>query len=214
MIDVQSIESVVLTQLQCVKGLYSLTIQNHLYGCYILMEDIAQQVVTLSGTVLSLPNSNYTFDIKKQFSEIGLRYGFLLDTKLNATECISDYESTWLSCFQDLAQSHDLSQVDAIEEALNRVIQQVVPPEDSYFMNAVENGSLSRDWIDRVLRLLQDKSQEVVEEEPISSALTHAHIEKPVLQEKRRVLNTTRRKKVSFVPVPMIAKTRRHTKHT
>ena len=55
-------------------------VQNHLYGCFIIMEDIAQHKVNVDGTIISTPK--FTFDLDKQFSEIGLRYGFAMDTKL------------------------------------------------------------------------------------------------------------------------------------
>ena len=60
------IQSTVLNQLNTTDCLYSLMIQNHLYGCFIIMEDIAQHKVNVDGTVISTPK--FTFDLDKQFS--------------------------------------------------------------------------------------------------------------------------------------------------
>ena len=57
------------THLSNVHGLPSLRLQNHLYGCYLLLEDIVQKNVTLSGTTVQRQHG--TFDLNKQFAEIG-----------------------------------------------------------------------------------------------------------------------------------------------
>ena len=46
-------------------SLHLLQLQNHIYGCFILMEDLAQKDVTLTHTTLT--RSTYSFDIDKFF---------------------------------------------------------------------------------------------------------------------------------------------------
>jgi hypothetical protein len=147
------IKSVVLNQLNDVNGLYSLIIQNHIYGCFIIMEDIAQKKFEVNGTILS--TDTFKFDCDKQFSEIGIRYGFVMDTKLALT-CNPEYKEAWLKQFQDINISHSIEDVDKIEDNIIDVIYKI-KPEDSFFLNALETGSLSQDWIEKVLILLNIK---------------------------------------------------------
>lgn len=204
---VENLASAVLTQLHDVRGLCSLQLQNHIYGCYILMQDIATSQVSHTGTTVT--TDTHSFDYKKGFGEIGLRYGFLMDTKLELGTWLPRYESVWLDCFAALAASHDVNVVDTIEDAVNTLILRVIPKEDGFFRNAMEQeGTLTYEWVDKALQLLRgtsggaasagetetthDKSSEddVV---PSNDALSHAHIEKPITHHRR--LDTTRRHK-------------------
>ena len=180
------IKSAVLNQLNT-DSLYSLMIQNHLYGCFIIMEDIAQHKVNVDGTVISTPK--FTFDLDKQFSEIGLRYGFAMDTKLALNIFNPEYKETWLRQFKDIDIAQNIEEVDKIEESLIEIIQ-TIKSEDAFFISALETGTLPQEWIGKVLNLLnQDVEMEDVkiENRAISVALT----EKPI----RRRLSTTRRAK-------------------
>ena len=49
--DVTALKNAVEQQLSG-SGLYSLQLQNHIYGCFIIMEDIAQKTVELSDNKL------------------------------------------------------------------------------------------------------------------------------------------------------------------
>ena len=181
------IQSTVLNQLNTTDCLYSLMIQNHLYGCFIIMEDIAQHKVNVDGTIISTPK--FTFDLDKQFSEIGLRYGFAMDTKLALNIFNIEYKETWLRQFKDIDIAQNIEEVDKIEESLIEIIQ-TIKSEDAFFISALETGTLPQEWIGKVLNLLnQDVEMEDVkiENRAISVALT----EKPI----RRRLSTTRRAK-------------------
>jgi hypothetical protein len=218
---VHELESVVLTQLHGVRGLCSLQLQNHIYGCYFLMEDIAMSHVTHAGTTVS--TASHSFDYEKGFAEIGLRYGFLMDTKLELESWLPGYQAAWLRCFATMATSHDVDTVDKIEDTLNGVVLRSIDKEEGFFMNAVEHGALTRDWIDKVLQLLRGKgkskeeNKEGEEDVPSETVLSHAHIEKPITHEKPRRMDTTRRNKERHEGDSMIAprkaplhKTRKH----
>ena len=222
---VHELESAVFTQLHGVRGLCSLQLQNHIYGCYFLMEDIAMSHITHTGTTVS--TVSHSFDYEKGFAEIGLRYGFLMDTKLELESWLPAYQAAWLRCFAAMGASHDLEKVDKIEDTLNDTVLRSIEKEEGFFMNAVEHGALTRDWIDKVLQLLRggagagagagaclDTEKDIT---PSDSVLSHAHIEKPITHEKSRRLDTTRRNKErqegDAVGTPRrshIAKTRKH----
>jgi hypothetical protein len=151
--DLSDIKSAILGQLSGKTGIDSLKIQNHIYGCFIIMEDIAQQKVAFLNNLIS--NGKYMFDLDKQFSEIGVRYGFIMDTKLIFYDSNQDYKNTWIKYFNDLHSSHNIEQADSIEDAIIEVIQKCVPADEAFFINSLETGALKQEWIDKVIRLLQ-----------------------------------------------------------
>lgn len=182
-----TIKSAVTDQLENVHGLYSLMLQNHIYGCFILMEDIAQNKFELNGAVIS--TSTFKFDIDKQFSEIGIRYGFVMDTKLILDICKPEYKNAWLAVFNDIYASKNIEEADKIEDAIIEVMRSI---KDSFFFNALETGSLSQEWIDKVLNLLNQDVE--VEKTAISKAIT----EKPIQRIKtRRVVKNTSKNPLS-----------------
>jgi hypothetical protein len=168
------------------------------------MEDIAMSHVSHTGTTVS--TASHSFDYEKGFAEIGLRYGFLMDTKLELAEWLPAYQVAWLRCFAEMGASHHLETVDKIEDTLNAAVLRSIDKEEGFFMNAVEHGALTRDWIDKVLHVLRgtkpgngsEPAGETGDSEdvaPSDTVLSHAHIEKPVTHEKPRRLDVTRRNK-------------------
>ena len=218
--DVTVLKNAVQQQLSG-SGLYSLQLQNHIYGCFIIMEDIAQKTVEFSENKLVGPS--YSFDMKERFSQIGIRYGFAMDTKLTLKEYPASYQDAWLQTFRDLGVLQDIEYVDAIEECLIEIIQQQVKPEDAYFVQALGSGSLPQIWIDKALSLLSEKPVESVpvaettettettetdnvQHTGISKALT----EKPIKSVKPKHLAVTRRRHVAeSVTNKHLSKTRR-----
>ena len=223
--DLTKIKSTVLNQLTNTNGLYSLKLQNHIYGCFIIMEDLAQGSVKLSGTILSTPK--YSFDLDKQFSTIGVRYGFALDTHLILETCSPDYHNTWIQYFKDIYSAKDIKDVDNIEDCIIEVVQSCVKSDEAFFVTALETGSLPQEWIDKVINLLHPQSEATVipeeekvlekvlekekDEEVLETALVKAVIEKPLIT--RRYLATTRRSHPNTDITPLkkkaLAKTRR-----
>jgi hypothetical protein len=147
----EALSTAVRTALSNVRGLSSLRLQNHLYGCYLLLEDIVQKNVVVTGLVAK--GAHVTLDLNKQFSEIGLRYGFAMDTQLLLT-CSDEYRDAWIHVFTTFST---LEEVDALEETLNEVIRLMVPAEDAFFASTAETGSLPTQWVDRALALLLTK---------------------------------------------------------
>ena len=152
--DLTKIKSAILNQLTDTNSLYSLKLQNHLYGCFIIMEDLAQDRVTLSDMVLSTPK--YKFDLDKQFHTIGIRYGFIMDTQLAFDRFSPEYHDVWLNIFKYVYSTKDLTEVDRIEDYIIEVVQGafVRAQDDAFFINALETGSLPQEWIERVLGLI------------------------------------------------------------
>lgn len=207
------------THLSSVRGLPSLRLQNHLYGCYLLLEDIVQKNVTRSGTVIQ--SQHITFDLNKQFAEIGLRYGFAMDTQLLLTPCPSDYQEAWVHIFTTL---NSLEEVDALEEKVNEIIQEVVSEEDGFFVSTAETGTLPPQWVDRALSLLlpsgsntssvtaEPKKEDPVK--PVSTVVTASLLEKHKDNPKRMFASTRRKKLLLLPPKKILATTRRSTKTT
>jgi hypothetical protein len=202
--DLPKIKSVVLNQLTNTNGLYSLKLQNHIYGCFIVMEDIAQHTIDISGTTLSTPK--FTFDYDKQFNEIGLRYGFAMDTKLTLDIFTPEYKATWLQYFKDIDIAQDINEVDKIEDCLIEVIQSLVKTEENFFISALETGSLPQEWIEKVLNLINPPIEKEIEVE--KTAISTAVTEKPLA--KRRLATTRRIGQKSTSNKKSLAKTRRH----
>jgi hypothetical protein len=234
------IESAVLTELYDKHGLDSLKVQNHIYGCFILMEDIAESAWKKENSLLR-GQDGLVYHLDAQFSEIGIRYGFLMDTHLDYMSYSPEYKRAWLDCFDYVGQSHDMSFVETVEDHINTIIQNNIKHEDAYFMNALEHGVLSKAWQDKVITLLigsktsklssvqeaqptkeasptnetqpakEPSPSEEKEEELPSSHLSHAAVEKRMI-EKRRTLHKTRRnrsKDLLTLPKQSMSKTRR-----
>lgn len=203
-------------QLESTTGLASLQLQNHIYGCFLLMEDIAQQIVTLSGD--QIQGKEFQFDVKQDFSSIGLRYGFVLDTKLRYSSYLPTYQEAWLNIFHQLAEQKQVEKVDQLEDALISMIRTVVPASEAFFTNALGSGSLPQAWIQKVLSLLEPKTEEPKTEEPKTeepkteepkaetSVIQTANIEKNPVKKR---FSTTRRNRVLFHTKKRLATTQR-----
>lgn len=191
-------KSIVLNQLNEANGLYSLILQNHLYGCFIIMEDIALGVYDVSGSILSTPK--FTFDYDKQFSDIGIRFGFLMDTKLSTTFS-ADYKDAWLKQFNEINLERAIATVDNIEDSLIEVIQEVT---DDFFINALETGSLPQEWLVKALELLVYDSTDSI------SAISTAITEKPIHSTKMVRVNQKKYKVTRRALKSQKSKTRKH----
>lgn len=191
--DLTNIKSVVTSELLEKNSLTSLKIQNHIYGCFLIMEDIAQKKVDFMNNVIT--GQKFTLDLDKQFSEIGIRYGFVLDTKLSLDTFDKSYKETWLKYFNDIDVESNIDQVDAIEDCLIEVIQKTVTSENAFFISALETGSLPHEWINKVITLLSGKSPNESDDDK-KTAISEAKTEKPLNTSKHRKLATTKRSNV------------------
>ncbi len=136
----------------------SLAFQNHLYGCFILMEDIAQGILSYSNGTLSKINGTFRLVADETFGEWGIRYyGFVMDGRTAWVNCPSAYQAVWMDLFQALSQLRSVEAgkaVDAMEDSLITLLQRHLPA-DAFFFIALENeGSLPPDAVERVFRLL------------------------------------------------------------
>jgi hypothetical protein len=183
--DLDNIKSVVLNQLTGTNGLYSLKLQNHIYGCFIIMEDIAQSAVDVSGNIIYTPK--FSFDLGEQFVNIGIRYGFAMDGNLALDTYSDEYKNMWIELFRDIDLQKDINEVDKIEDCLIAIIQTVVNPEDAFFLSALETGSLPQEWIERAFNLINPRDEDNTSKTMISKAQT----EKPLRTKKK--LAVTRR---------------------
>jgi hypothetical protein len=214
--DLTRIKSAVLTQLIDADGLYSLKLQNHIYGCFIVMEDIAQNSVDVSGTILLSPT--FTFDFDTQFNDIGLHYGFAMESKLTFDAYNPEYKNAWLQYFNDIDLARDINDVDKIEDSLIEIIQTNIKSDDSFFLNALETGSLSPEWINKVFSYLNPDINPVAppsspndsDDEVVKTALTKAISEKPICKNKQLAKTRRTHPKIITSTKKSLAKTRRH----
>ena len=215
--DVQAIRQVCLTTATGVTGLRSLQFQNHLYGCFIVMEDIAQGTVELTGTILRTPT--FSFDLEARFDEIGLHYGFIMDMQVRWGGPENEsYRRCWVEAFQATGREKKIETVDGMEDVLIELVTEQIPADSSFFSHALHTGVLPHEWIDKALALLNPSayatsaasaaaaSASASDTEETSTVWNHAHIEKTSL---KRRLRLTRRMR-PIVPKKHLGSTRRH----
>jgi len=201
--DIAPLLSIIREQLSTLRGLESLQLQNHIYGCFIIMEDVAQKALTLSKN--RLIGSNVIFDLEQEFSKIGLQFGFVMNSKLGLSTVPADYQEAWCQIFHSL---ETVEQVDPIEDAMIEVIQQTVESDDAYFVHALDTGSLPQAWLTKIVELLHPTEPTSVES-PVSDSLIHrANTEKNSIKKPR--LAMTRRHRSTVIATPRsLATTRR-----
>jgi hypothetical protein len=223
--DLERLKSVILNQINGVNGLYSLQLQNHIYGCFVLMEDIAQSSADISDTTLTY-SENTTFNYDTQFSEIGIKYGFVNSDKVTLTKYNSEYKEIWMNCFRELDLLQDIALVDEIEDIIINLVCNSIPTDDAFFYNALESGTLSEDFINKVMKLLEPPAPIAMEasasedddsenmQGPASASVTAAANEKYIKSHRNKVAST--RKKITRKLTPSVRKrvlqiTRKHT---
>lgn len=182
--DLEKIKSVVLNQLTGVNGLYSLKLQNHIYGCFIIMEDIAQGTLDVSENIISTPK--FSFDLDGEFGNIGIRYGFAMESKLVLDTYSKEYKEQWLGVFKDIDLQREINEVDKIEDCIIEVLQKEIKSDDAFFLSSLDTGALPQDWIEKAFGLINE-----VEEDSNKTLLSKAQTEKPLRTKKR--LAVTRR---------------------
>lgn len=208
-------------------GIALLAFQNHVYGCFIVMEDIAQGVLELEDDRLK-GNALY-LNVDTQFSQIGIRYyGFVMDGKANYEDHSTEYKLAWLELFREIQKSKEMSYVDSLEDQMIEQLQQIAE-KDRYFINALDHdGNLSPDWVEKALYLLHptmpQEEREEREDQEKKSALSSAQSENRDRNHKRsskhgattkpsRRLSTTRRQRPSDSSRHRLSTTRRaHSK--
>jgi hypothetical protein len=192
-----------------------LQLQNHLYGCFVLMEDITEKNIVLDQ--YHIKATNHTVDLDHCFSQIGIRYGFAMDTTLLLKSYLPAYKEGWLAVFKSTST---LEEVDRIEDGIIALITAMVPPEHAFFLHAMDKGQLPQEWVHKVLAiLLPEETVPVVSVaaaspsdsthvNPIASAIAQANPEKPM---KRLARFQHTRRHTILIKKPL-AKTRRSMK--
>ena len=194
------IQEIVCKQLSAVHGIESVQLQNHIYGCFVVMEDIAEKKIVVEND--ECKGTNYTFHLDNQFSQIGIRYGFAMDTKLMATTCLPEYKAAWLTIFKSVLS---LEQVDQIEDGVIERIRTCVVPDLAFFLHALDTGTLPQEWINKLLSLLLEPSVEHVVKPSIEGSIL-----KSILSEKPKKFRVTKRHPV--LVTKFLGKTRRNKK--
>jgi hypothetical protein len=179
--------------------LHSLRLQNHMYGCFLVMEDIAERVLYVTEEDV-LKGEHLSISPAEMCSQIGFRYGFLMDHRAQLDDrdaSLAEYRDAWWDWFRVIDTHHDLSEVDATENAINELLRTVVPSHLAFFVNASESGVLSQEWISRFLEWVTPSSPPSPPSPPIVSALATAQTETPLHRPRRRLARTRRAPSVS-----------------
>jgi hypothetical protein len=150
--DPSSIKASIQKELSQASPLQSLKLQNHLYGCFIVMEDLAQHDMHLQED--HLVSSDARFSLSSQFHQLGVHYGFMQDSCLELNFISSEYRDQWISIFRDVYSSSSLDRVDAIEDAVLAFLHELIPPSYDFFTQVSSSGSLSQEWVMKALALL------------------------------------------------------------
>ena len=200
-----------------VNGIELLQVQNHIYGCFVLMEDIAEPSTVLENYVLK--EENYSFNLDTYFSQIGIRYGFLMDTKLIFESFLPEYKAAWLALFTEINEKKSLENVDKIEDVVIEIIKTNVLSEMAFFSQALSTGSLSKEWMNKVITLLTTGSlpsshiSEAISE-TVSEAISELEangLVKAVVEKQMKKHRKTKRNVV--IIKKLLGKTRRIIKH-
>ncbi len=201
-----------------------LRLQNHLYGCFIVIEDLAQSILDLKDGYLV--GNYFRLHVEKQFDQIGIRYyGFVMDGKAVYDSYSNHYKKLWLTLFQEIKRIRSMESVDQLEDSVIQELQ-MIPKDYAFFMNALEHdGNLSPDWVEKALCLLhpslieeKEVAKEVEETETeetevkqtaLSSAKSDRPMGAPKLSQKIRKLAITRRQRSHSSIKPSLSTTRR-----
>jgi hypothetical protein len=172
-----------------------------------LIEDIAEKKIVVEND--ECKGTNYTFHLDNQFSQIGIRYGFAMDTKLMVTTCLPEYKAAWLTIFKSTLS---LEQVDQIEDSVIESIRTCVVPELSFFLHALDTGTLPQEWINKLLSLLLDPMVKPAVKLAVESVVkpVEESVLKSILSEKPKKFRVTKRHPVTVTK--FLGKTRRHKK--
>jgi hypothetical protein len=170
------------------------------------MEDLAEKTClaekSLTEKELCLKEDNYTFSLNAQFSEIGIHYGFLMDTKLIFNSFLPEYKAAWLDIFTMIHEKKGIEDVDSIEDAVIELIRTNVLSEMAFFVESLGTGSLSKQWLNKAIILIT--TGELPNIDKVDNMLVKANIEKP-----KKFRKTKRH---SIVVKKMLGKTRRNVK--
>lgn len=153
--DTTTLLSCIQRELSLRKGVSALAFQNHLYGCFIVMEDLAQGI--LDEVEGSLTGNSLYLNLDTQFGQIGIRYyGFVMDGKAVLDDAPDDYKEAWRVLFRGV-RGAEAETVDRVEDEVIAIMREA---EDGYFLNALEHdGSLSADYVEKVVYLLHPELQ-------------------------------------------------------
>jgi hypothetical protein len=213
------------TALRQSTGLRSLRLQNHIYGCFLVMEDLASRTLRWEEGVLR--GKDFAIDFERDFGWLGVRYGFFMDRGLVLEEGEA-YRAAWRGRFAEIAAMEGgaaQAAADATEDELLRTLRELPDP---FFVRALDTGALPQSLIERALRLLEGREEAkaavaavaavaaaekgaAVEKdeaaEPAPTRLTQAIPEKPLRQ--RVLSHTYRHHERSTDPRPRVRFTRR-----
>jgi len=201
-------EPIVRAELASRGGRASLALQNHIYGCFLFMEDVAEKKVTVENGVVH----PFGWGLDAEFGKIGMRYGFVVDSQLILAE-ESEYKKAWMELLVRIARlagnAELMAEVDAVEDGIIRMIREVVRPEEAFFIKALETGALSQDWMEKVVHLLSPTPMATPMATPVATPVALENVQASE-SSANVVVYPTRLQKHLDNPRRLFAHTRRH----
>jgi hypothetical protein len=209
------------TALRQSTGLRSLRLQNHIYGCFLVMEDLASR--TLRWQDGALHGKDFTLDFERNFGWLGVRYGFFMDRGL-VLDADEAYRAAWRMRFTEIAAMEGGAAQAAADATEDELLVTLREQADPFFIRALDTGALPQSLVERALELLDGRDAPQAETAPAAvepavepavevtppptpTRLTQAVPEKPLRQ---RVLSHTYRHHERTVdPRPRVRFTRR-----
>ena len=130
----------------------TLRVQNHIYGCFLVMEDLADGDLQLTADYhLESGKQAPSLSLQNAFGDLGLHYGFVQDPRAAWKTVPTDYRHAWTSFFRELQLICDMDVVDAMEEQLDELIRdQVTDPSVAFFAHALDETALDAADLDRI----------------------------------------------------------------
>jgi hypothetical protein len=127
----------------------SLLLQNHIYGCFILCEDIAEHV---------LDPLDYITRVDIEFHKIGMEDGFIRNEQVILSDSfprLKEYKELWRVCFDYINKTYNTSCIDTMEDTISLLIQSSTTADNSFYIKALETGELPSEIEKKALIILQ-----------------------------------------------------------
>jgi hypothetical protein len=120
----------------------SFQFQNHMYGCFSVLEMICENEIDISGLIIG-KNEN-SFDLSGEFHLIGCEFGFYEGEKGKYISYSDEYKKEWLHIINLFYSNKDLQRIDELENNIFKHISKL-----SYFSECLKEGELNSETVKR-----------------------------------------------------------------
>lgn len=145
---------------------YSLKFQNHLYGCFSVLEYLGEGAFEVKDSsdgdvFVAKDSSGSVFNPFLQFRLVGSEFGFLPDPRAFFDSWSDSYRNAWIWAWKTFGSEKKLDEIDQLETALFAIVQDHGL---SYFKDAIQAGQLSLESEKKALELLEKPERKLTHE--------------------------------------------------